>query len=180
MKILFQFTGSIAAFKACSLVSMLIKAGHDVQTVATKSAFEFVGRATLEGLTGKATVSDMYEPGRPMDHINLAREADLILLCPATANSINKLAAGIAEDLIGTLFLANNFQKPYWVVPAMNTQMYEHPATQDALKKLKSWGARIFDTQDGRLACGEIGSGKMVEPEEVFKEIEKLKRKKSK
>ncbi len=175
MKILFQFTGSIAAFKACQLVSSLVKADYSVQTVATKSAFEFVGRATLEGLTNRAVASEVYEPGHPMDHISLAREADLILLCPATANSINKLAAGIADDLIGTLFLANNFKKPYWVVPAMNTQMYEHPATQESLKKLSHWGARIFDTQDGRLACGEVGSGKMVEPDEVFKEIEKFK-----
>lgn len=171
MKILFQLTGSIACFKACSLISSLIKDGHDVQTVATKSALEFVGLATLEGLTGKACLTDMYAPGRPMDHIDLAREADLILLCPATANTLNKLANGIADDLVGALFLANNFKKPYWIAPAMNTEMYQHPATQRSIAMLKEWGARVFDTNEGRLACGEEGLGKMKEPEEILSEI---------
>jgi phosphopantothenoylcysteine synthetase/decarboxylase len=171
-KVLFQMTGSIAAYKACNLISSLVKAGYDVQTVASSSLFNFVGPATLEGLTGKPVLKDMYESGRAMDHINLAREADLILLCPATANSINKLAAGIADDIIGALFLANNFKSPYWIVPAMNSEMYKHPATQNSLKLLEKWGAKVFGTNEGRLACGEEGLGKMVEPADLLNEIE--------
>lgn len=171
-KILFQLTGSIAAYKACTLISQLVKAGYDVQTVASASLSNFIGFSTLEGLTEKAVLTDMYQAGRAMDHINLARESDLMILCPATANSINKLAGGIADDVIGALFLANNFKTPFWIVPAMNTAMYTHPATQESLKKLERWGARVFETNEGRLACGEEGLGKMLEPEELFKEIE--------
>ena len=173
-RILFQLTGSIAAYKACHLLSQLVKAGYDVQTVATTSALQFVGTATLEGLTGKPVLTDMYQSGRAMDHIKLARESDLILLCPATANSINKLAAGIADDVVGALFLANNFQTPYWVVPAMNVEMYKHPATQRSLAQLNEWGARVFETASGRLACAEEGLGRMLEPEDLFKEIQKF------
>lgn len=173
-KILFQLTGSIAAYKACALISKLVKEGYEVQTVASNSLPQFIGSSTLEGLTHKPVLSDMYQSGRVMDHISLARESDLILLCPATANSINKLAAGIAEDLIGSLFLANNFRTPYWIVPAMNTEMYQHPATQASINMLGSWGARVFGTNEGRLACGEEGFGKMMEPEELFVEIQKF------
>jgi phosphopantothenoylcysteine synthetase/decarboxylase len=171
-KILFQMTGSIAAYKACGLISQLIKNDYDVQSVGSRSLSQFVGPATLEGLTGKPVLTDVYEPGKAMDHINLARNSDLMILCPATANSINKVAAGIADDIIGALFLANNFKTPYWIVPAMNSEMYKHPATQDSLKKLEKWGVRVFETNEGRLACGEGGLGKMLEPDELFKEIE--------
>lgn len=170
-KILFQMSGSIAAFKACQLVSDLVKAGFDVQTVGTPSLLNFVGRATLEGLTGRELLIDLWREGRAMDHIELARTSDLILLCPATANTINKLANGIAEDLVGALFLANNFKVPYWVVPAMNSEMYGHPATQKSLKTLSDWGCRVFETQDGSLACGEFGKGRMVEPNDLYAEV---------
>jgi phosphopantothenoylcysteine decarboxylase/phosphopantothenate--cysteine ligase len=116
----------------------------------------------------------MYKDGRAMDHISLARESDLMLLCPATANTINKLAAGIAEDMIGALFLANNFKTPYWVVPAMNSEMFKHPATANSLATLEKWGARIFETAEGRLACGEFGQGKMLEPSAIFEEIQRF------
>lgn len=171
-KILFQLTGSIAAYKACALISQLVKSGYEVQAVASTSLSNFIGYSTLEGLTGKPVLSDMYQAGRAMDHINLARESDLMILCPATANSINKLTAGIADDIIGALFLANNFKTPYWIVPAMNTEMYLHPATTASLKKLETWGARVFETAAGRLACGEDGLGKMLEPDTLFEEIE--------
>ena len=173
-KILFQLTGSIAAYKACSLISQLIKNGHEVQTVASPSLFQFVGGATLEGLTGKPVFSDMYQAGRAMDHIQLARESDLILLCPATANSINKLAAGISDDLIGALFLANNFKTPYWIAPAMNAEMFKHPATQASLGRLREWGARVIEPGTGLLACGEEGPGRLVEPDDLLIEIERF------
>lgn len=166
-KILFQMAGSIAAFKACHVISDLVKLDFDVQTVASDSLFNFVGRSTLEGLTGHEVLTDMYQPGRAMDHIQMARESDLILLCPATANQINRLAAGLADDLIGALFLANNFKTPYWIFPAMNTEMFLHPATQASIKALGGWGCSVFDTDEGRLACGEVGFGRMLEPSKI-------------
>lgn len=166
-KILFQMTGSIAAFKACHVISDLVKLDFDVQTVASSSLFHFVGKSTLEGLSGHSVLTDMYQSGNAMDHIQLARDADLILLCPATANAINRLAAGLADDLIGALFLANNFKTPYWIFPAMNTEMFLHPATQDSIKKLGSWGCRVSETDEGRLACGEVGVGRMLEPAKI-------------
>src|SRR5690606_33467299 len=129
-KILFIMTGSIACYKACQLLSKLSQNNYEVQVVATASALEFVGNATLEGLSGKAVVSDIFAHGRNMDHIHLARWADLIIVAPATANFINKMAQGAADDLASTLFLAHDFTKPFLVAPAMNTSMYQHPATQ--------------------------------------------------
>src|SRR5918995_607457 len=158
-RVLFQLSGSIAAYKACHVVSRLAQAGCDVQTVATDGALQFVGRATLEGLTGRAVATDTFEAGSQMDHIHLVRWADVIVLCPATANTINRLAAGIADDLVGTMFLAHDFTKPYVVVPAMNAAMYAHPATAASLDRLRGWGVEILEPDAGSLACGEIGPG---------------------
>src|SRR3954469_7305495 len=97
-KVLFMMSGSIAGFKACQVISNLVKAGHDVQVVATKSTFEFIGAMTLEGLTGKKVLSDLWEQGRAMDHIHLTRWADFAVLCPASANTVAKLAGGFSED----------------------------------------------------------------------------------
>jgi phosphopantothenoylcysteine decarboxylase/phosphopantothenate--cysteine ligase len=167
-KILFQLTGSIACFKACELVSRLAKRGVAVQTVASAGALRFVGAATLEGLTGRPPFTDLYEPGRTMDHIRLARWAHLALLCPATANSMNRLAAGLADDAIGALFLAWEIgRKPYLVAPAMNTTMWDHPATRASRERLERFGARLLPVGDGRLACGEQGEGRLLEVDEL-------------
>ena len=147
--VLFQLSGSIAAYKACHVVSRLTQAGCDVQTVATDGALQFIGPATLEGLTGRAVATDTFEAGSQMDHIHLVRWADVIVLCPATANAINRLAAGMADDLIGTMFLAHDFTKPYVVVPAMNTAMYTHPATAASLERLRGWGIEILEPDAG-------------------------------
>jgi phosphopantothenoylcysteine decarboxylase/phosphopantothenate--cysteine ligase len=169
--ILFQLSGSIAAYKACHVVSRLTQAGCDVQTVATDGALQFVGRATLEGLTGRAVATDTFEPGSQMDHIHLVRWADVIVLCPATANTINRLAAGIADDLVGTMFLAHDFTKPYVVVPAMNAAMYTHPATAASLERLRGWGVEILEPDAGSLACGEIGPGRLTEPDVIVARV---------
>lgn len=162
--ILFLLTGSIACFKACDLVSRLAKRGVAVQTVASAGALRFVGAATLEGLTGRPPFTDLYEPGRTMDHIRLARWADAALLCPATANSMNRLAAGVSDDAIGALFLAWEIKaKPWLVAPAMNATMWDHPATRAAREKLAGYGAKILPVGDGRLACGEQGEGRLLE-----------------
>jgi phosphopantothenoylcysteine decarboxylase/phosphopantothenate--cysteine ligase len=170
-EVLFQLSGSIAAYKACQVVSRLVQAGHAVQTAATRSALEFVGRATLEGLTGRPVATDTFTAGSMMDHIHLVRRADLLVLCPATANTINRLAAGVGDDLIGTMFLAFDFRVPYVVVPAMNAAMYEHPATVASIQRLRHWGLEFVEPSAGSLACGEIGPGRLAEPDDILAEL---------
>ena len=170
-RILLQVTGSIAAFKAASLASMLVDAGHEVQCVLSDGGRRFVGEATFEGITRRPVLSDLFEHGRAHDHIDLAEWADLIVLYPASANHITRLRSGLADDLIGCLFLANNFRTPYWIAPAMNSNMLAHPAVTAALSVLEGWSCRILPTGSGRLACGEIGDGRLLEPDEAFELI---------
>lgn len=172
-KILFKLTGSIACFKAAALISKLVQNNFEVQTVATTSALKFIGEATLEGLTGRKVLTDTFASGDLMGHINWAKWADLTIVYPATANTVNKLANGVGEDLISTLFLAHSFKTPYLIAPAMNTKMLAHPATQESLKRLRSYGVEILEPGSGALACGETGSGRLIEPEEALKEIGK-------
>ena len=167
-KVLLQVTGSIAAFKAASLASMLVDGGCELRVAMSDGARAFIGEPTFEGLTGHPVLGDLFERGRAHDHIHLAEWADLLLLYPATANHITRLHAGFADDLIGCLFLANNFRKPYWIAPAMNSNMLAHPAVTGALATLESWGCRVLPTGEGRLACGEIGYGRLLEPEKAI------------
>jgi len=170
--VLFLLSGSIAAYKACTVISRLAQAGVTVQTAATPAALRFIGAATLEGLSGRPVFSNLWEEGRALDHIELAREADLALLCPATANTINRLAVGLADDPVGALFLAWELkQKPWWIAPAMNHCMWEHPATTNSLAKLREWGVRVLDPVDGPHACGENGAGRLMEPEAIAAEV---------
>ncbi len=168
-KVLFMMTGSIACYKACHVISRLMQNDCEVQVVATPSALKFVGNATLEGLTGKPVISDMYAMGNVMDHIHLMRWADVILVAPATASFINKAAQGVGDDLLQTLFLAHDFKKPFLIAPAMNTSMYTHPVTQKSLATLRGMGLQILDTASGILACGEEGWGKLLEPDLILK-----------
>jgi phosphopantothenoylcysteine decarboxylase / phosphopantothenate---cysteine ligase len=170
-KILFKISGSIAAYKSAYLISKLVQNGFEVQTVATNSSLQFIGKATLEGLTGKPILIDQYEDGKMMSHINLMKWADLIIFCPASANTINKMANGIADNLVTSLFLAHNWDKPYLIAPAMNTAMYKHPATQESLNRLKDWGVGILPTDSGHLACGDIGEGKLFDPDRIYDHI---------
>lgn len=175
-KILFQLSGSIAAYKACHVISQLVQEGHEVQTVATQNALRFVGKATLEGLTGKPVFSDLYEADKMMDHIYLSKWSDLAIVCPASANTINSLAAGIASDTIGALFLSYDLKKPYLIAPAMNQQMFKHPATQAALSKLEAYGVKILPTEEGHQACGDEGPGRLLDPEEILNSIRSILR----
>ncbi|MDP3682394.1 MAG: bifunctional phosphopantothenoylcysteine decarboxylase/phosphopantothenate--cysteine ligase CoaBC, partial [Ignavibacteria bacterium] len=170
-KILFKITGSIAAYKSAYLISKLVQNGFEVKVVATDYALKFIGKATLEGLTGNKIFIDSFEDGEMMSHINLNKWADLTIICPATANTINKLAAGIADNLPTSLFLAHDHTKPYLIAPAMNTLMFDHPATQASLNKLKEWGVQILPTSEGYLACGDTGKGKLLEPDIIFEHI---------
>ena len=169
--VLFQLSGSIAAYKACHVISRLVQDGCEVQTVATRSALRFVGEATLEGLTGRPVASEVFTRGGHMDHIHLIRRADLVVLCPATATTINRLVAGIGDDLVSTLFLAHDFDKPYVVVPAMNVAMWRHPATVRGLTQLREWGVDVLEPGAGSLACGEVGQGRLLEPEVILDEL---------
>jgi phosphopantothenoylcysteine decarboxylase / phosphopantothenate---cysteine ligase len=170
--ILILISGSIACYKVCTVISQLKQKNYSIKIVMSEAAKKFIGIATIEGLLGEAPISDMYTKGSVMDHIHLARWADLILLAPATANTINKMAAGLGDDLITTLFLAHDFQKPFLLTPAMNTKMYNHPTTQKSLIELKKMGIEILETASGILACGEVGYGRLLEPDLIIHEVE--------
>ena len=167
-KILVKITGSIAAYKSAYLISKLIQDDFEVKVAVTESALKFIGEASLEGLTGEPVFKDVFEPGKMMSHINIAKWADLTIVAPADANTINKFANGIADNLVTSLFLAHNWSKPYLIAPAMNTAMLNHPATRESLKRLKKWGVKILPTGVGKLACGDEGEGKLLEPDRIY------------
>ena len=156
-------TGSIAAYKACEIASRLVEAGATVLPVLTAGGREFVGAASLEGITGQRVITEMFEPTQNPDieHIAVARRADLFLIAPATANILAKAAHGLADDWLTTTLLAT--RAPILFAPAMNTMMYQHPATQDNIALLKSRGCRFVGPGTGALACGEFGPGRLIE-----------------
>ncbi len=171
-RVLFALSGSISCYKACHAISRLVQAKVEVQTVVTAGALRFIGAATLEGLTGRAPFVDLWTPGRAMEHIDVARWADLAVLAPASANTLNRLSAGLADDPLGALFLAWELKrKPWWVAPAMNSAMLEHPSTQASLARLAGMGVRVLPSEDGTLACGEIGPGRLLDPDTLVRHI---------
>jgi phosphopantothenoylcysteine decarboxylase/phosphopantothenate--cysteine ligase len=170
--IAFVLTGSVAGYKACDAISRLVQRGHRVRAVATESALRFVGVATLEGLTGERVLTDIFQPGAALEHIQITRWADAVVVCPATAHTLNRFAAGLADDLAGALFLAHDRSKPFLVAPAMNPAMWSHPATQDSVDRLGRWGVRFISVGDGRTACGEVGEGRLAEPADIVAAIE--------
>ena len=171
--ILLHVSGSISAYKACALISLLKKHEYNVRVIATKSALKFVGKASFEGLSRNKVETKMFNNSDPIPHINLAQNwADLIISYPCSANTINRLAAGLADDQFGAVCHSNKFSKPLLVAPAMNSQMFLHPSVQENLKKLESWGTRILPTETGALACGTTGAGRLISPEKAFSFIE--------
>lgn len=169
--ILFLTSGSIASFKAAEVVSQLAGMGHQVQVVQSSSSARFVGASTFEGLTGKAVLSNSFDSGRAMEHIQLERWADLLVLCPATAHRLNSMAAGVGQDPLTDIFLAHNFKKPFLVFPAMNSSMWDHPTTQKSVNQLQSMGLQFYGPSKGSLACGEKGTGRLLEAKEVMEHI---------
>ena len=165
--LLVVLSGSIACYKACDAISRLVQRGHRVRTVATEAALRFVGATTLEGLTGEKVATDLFEPGAALDHIQLSRWADATIVCPATAHTLNRAAAGLGDDLAGALLLAHDWTKPLLIAPAMNPAMWSHPATVASVERLKTWGARFVPVGAGRTACGEVGEGRLAEPDEI-------------
>lgn len=161
-------SGGIAAYKIPNLASMLVKSGADVHALMTENAAHFITAVTFETLTGHKCIIDTFDRNFEfeVEHVALAKKADLLLVAPATANVIGKLAHGICDDMLTTTAMA--CQCPMLVAPAMNTRMYENPILQDNLEILKKYGMTVIDPAAGRLACGDTGAGKMPEPEELF------------
>ena len=167
-KVVIGVTGSIAAYKACELVRLFVKEGADVHVVMTDHAKEFVTPLTFRTLSRNPVQNQMFAD--PLDwkpgHIGLAESADLLVIAPATANILAKMANGIADDLLSSVALAT--KAPVLVAPAMNTGMWENPATQDNLRLLQTRGIRFVSPGTGDLACGTQGAGRMAEPAEIF------------
>ena len=166
--ILLGVTGSIAAYKAAELASALVRSGADVFTVMTLSSREFIGPLTFESLTGRQVACEMFETGkdRKIEHISLARRADLMVIAPATANVIGKIAHGVADDLLTSTALAST--APLIVAPAMNAAMWASPALQDNIALLKQRGVVFVEPGHGFLACGEVGAGRLADTEIIL------------
>ena len=156
-------TGSIAAYKAANLASLLKKQHADVHVIMTKNALQFITPVTFETLTGNKCLTDTFDRNFQfnVEHVELAKRADIVLVAPASANVMAKLAHGIADDMLTTTLLA--FQGPKLIAPAMNTRMYENPVTQDNMKVLEKYGWQIIEPASGMLACGDSGKGKFPE-----------------
>jgi len=171
-KILLIICGGISAYKSLELIRLLKKQDAEVKTILTKSAKEFVTPLSVASLSQGKVYDDLFnaENEAEMDHISLSRWADVILVVPATANTISKLSAGSSDDLASTVILASD--KDIFLTPAMNVRMWEHPSTKQNLNKLKSYGYKIIGPEIGDMACGEFGEGKMTEPKDIFQTIE--------
>lgn len=172
--IIVGITGGIADYKICYLVSSLKKQGYDVHVLMSKEAQEFVTPLTFQTLSNNKVITDMFTIDYTPDvhHISLAKKADLFVIAPATANVIAKVANGIADDMLTTTFLASNCKK--LIVPAMNTQMLMNPVTQDNIQKCKNYGMHIFESNSGYLACGDVGKGRLPEPDEIEDKIKEV------
>ena len=172
--ILLIVTGSIAAYKAADLASMMKKAGFNVNVVMTQNACNFITPQTFESLTGNRCVTDMFDRNYEfkIGHISLAKLSDIVVVAPASANIIGKIACGIADDTASTTIMASKC--PKLIVPAMNTAMYENPIVQDNLKKLDSYGYEIMEPAEGLLACGDTGKGKLPPVEDIFAKVNSM------
>ena len=169
--ILLGVTGGIAAYKSASLTSLLVKSGAEVHVLMTENAKNFINPITFETLTGHKCVTDTFDRNFEfnVEHVALAKKADVVMIAPATANVIAKLAHGLADDMLTTTILA--CKCPKIIVPAMNTAMYENPITQDNLATLRRYGMDIVTPASGYLACGDTGTGKMPEPSDLYEHI---------
>lgn len=173
-KIIVMVSGGIAAYKSADLVSRLKKAGAEVRVAMTRSAESFVGPVTFETLSGYPVYQNVFDRPKAweMEHISWARWADAIVVAPATAHLLARLALGLADDAATTLALA--YTGPIFIAPAMNSAMWLHPATQENFSKLLARGVRVIEPEAGALACGEIGPGRLAEPADIVAELEKF------
>ena len=171
-KILIVICGGVSAYKSLEFIRALRKNKAEIKTIITKSAKEFVTPLSITSLSQGKVYEDLFNPENEaeMDHISLSRWADLIVVVPATANTLSKLSNGTCDDLASTVILASN--KKIFLVPAMNVRMWEHPSNQKNINNLREYGYKIIGPEIGDMACGEYGSGKMTEPSEIFKYVE--------
>ena len=171
-KILLIICGGISAYKSLEIIRSLKKRGAKIKTILTKSAKEFVTPLSISSLSQEKVYDNLFnvENEAEMDHISLSRWSDLILVAPATANTIAKLSSGYSDDLASTVMLASD--KDIFLTPAMNVRMWEHPSTKENINKLKKYGYKIIGPEIGDMACGEFGEGKMTEPNEIIRQIE--------
>ncbi|WP_307370302.1 bifunctional phosphopantothenoylcysteine decarboxylase/phosphopantothenate--cysteine ligase CoaBC [Microbacterium sp. W4I4] len=165
MNIVVGVTGGIAAYKAVHLVRLLIKAGHEVTVIPTEDALRFVGLPTWEAISRKPVTTSVHEDVAQVRHVALGQAADLVIIAPATANTIAKMTAGLADDLLGTTLLATT--APVVIAPAMHTEMWRHPATRANIATLRERGVTILGPAEGELTGGDSGPGRMLEPEEI-------------
>lgn len=170
MNIVIGISGSIAAYKSINLASLFVKKGYDVKTILTNNAQKFIRPIVLETLTGHKPICDQFSENiNPLEHIYLADWADIVIIAPASANIIGKIANGLADDFLSTFLLACD--KEIFIAPAMNTKMYHNDFVQNNLKKIKEYGLNILLPNSGTLACGVIGEGKMQEPMEILENV---------
>ncbi|MGB6976300.1 MAG: bifunctional phosphopantothenoylcysteine decarboxylase/phosphopantothenate--cysteine ligase CoaBC [Gammaproteobacteria bacterium] len=170
-KIILSVTGSIAAYKAAEIARLLLKQNAEIRVIMTPGAQQFITPLTFQAIVGNQVFTDLFNPTHAaMEHIDLARWADYILIAPASASSIARLTYGFADDLLSTTCLAAA-NVPIFIAPAMNQQMWHHPVTQDNIKKLQQQGVRILGPASGEQACGDVGLGRMLEPEEILEQL---------
>jgi phosphopantothenoylcysteine decarboxylase/phosphopantothenate--cysteine ligase len=174
MKIILGVGGGIAAYKSAELARLLMQEGHAVQAVMTRAAQEFISPLTFAALTGRRTLTDLFAIESAIEHISVAQENELMAIAPATADLIAKLAHGLADDFLTTLYLA--FTGPVVVAPSMNSNMWLHPATQANLEALRRRGHRIVEPESGYLACGMTGPGRLADPAAIVEAIERESR----
>lgn len=172
--IVIGITGGIACYKVCEIISYLVKEGANVDVIMTKNAKEFITPLTIETLSKNKVITDMFEKREhiEVEHISLARKANLILIVPATANIIGKVANGIADDMLSTTIMATTSQVIF--APAMNNQMYTNKIVQDNIKKLKNYGYKFIAPIEGNLACGYKAIGKLAKKETIIDVINKF------
>lgn len=166
MNIVLGVTGGIAAYKAVMLARLFVEAGHELHVVPTENALRFIGAPTWEAISRNPVTVSVHDDVPEVRHVGLGQRADLVLIAPATANTLAKMATGIAEDLLGTTLLAT--QAPVLVAPAMHTEMWVHPATQHNVETLRSRGVQFIGPESGRLTGNDTGPGRMSEPEQIF------------
>lgn len=174
LNVVLGVTGGIACYKSCEIVSRLVKQGINVDVIMTKNAQEFVKPLSFETMSANPVICDTFERARSweVEHISLAKKADIMLIAPASANVIGKFANGICDDMLSTTFMASNAIKV--ICPAMNTAMFRNPIFRKNLNKLKGLGCVIIEPTEGRLACGDVGEGKMSEPIDIVREVVRL------
>lgn len=170
--ILLGVTGSIAVYKSADLANQLTKIGYNVDVIMTESALKFVTPLSFQSLTKNKVYTDMFEEITPSEitHISLAKKTDICIIAPASANMIGKIANGISDDFLSTVVMAIR-EKPVFIAPAMNTNMYENPIVQENIGKLKRFGYKFIDPKESMLACGDLGKGAMADVSEIMDRI---------